>query len=139
MKLARLFLVGSALALVSVSLNYGVDPVRTLDALLGIKITSPAEVHMFRAIMGLYLAFAGYWLVSAARLVWVRPALVSEMLLMGGLAAGRVLSLVLDGRADPVLERYLLIEVVLAALAGVLLARLAVERRRGEGRRASTG
>lgn len=123
MSLDRLYLLGSAIALTSVSLNYGIDPVGRLDGLLGIKITSQSEVHMLRAIMGLYWAFAGSWVVAAIRDRGVRPAIVSEVLLMGGLAAGRVLSLVVDGRADPVLERYLAVEVVLAAIGIGLLVR----------------
>ncbi len=111
------------MALVAVSLNYGIDPVGKLDGLLGIQITSDAEVHMFRAIMGLYWAFAGYWVLAAVSGRWVQQAIVSEVLLMGGLAGGRVLSLVVDGRADPVLEQYLVVEVVLAAIGIRLLVR----------------
>ncbi len=118
---SRAFLVIAALALANVSRNYGVNPEQTLRELFGFTITSKSEVHMFRAVMGLYLAFAGYWIAGAVRTAWTRPALVSVVLVMGGLAGGRVLSVFVDGTPDPTLTTYLIVEVVFAVGAGALL------------------
>jgi len=119
--IGRGFLLIAALALANVSRNYGVDPERTLHELFGFTITSKAEVHMFRAVMGLYLAFAGYWIAGALRPSWTRPAMVSVVLLMGGLAGGRVLSIVVDGTPNSTLTSYLVVEVVFAVVGGALL------------------
>ncbi|MEP1421670.1 MAG: DUF4345 family protein, partial [Erythrobacter sp.] len=73
------------------------------------------------AIMGLYLANALFWLLAAATPRLQRPALWVLFLFMAGLAAGRVLSIMLDGMPGIVLVLYLMAELVFAVLALVSL------------------
>jgi hypothetical protein len=47
--------------------------------------------------MGLYLAFALFWLVGMFNYNLWKAATVSQILFMGGLAFGRILSLLFDG------------------------------------------
>jgi hypothetical protein len=47
--------------------------------------------------MGLYLAFALFWLVGMLRPNLWKAATLSQILFMGGLAFGRMLSLLFDG------------------------------------------
>lgn len=113
---ARVLLL-AALGLVPVALTYGGVPSRTGPLLMGIEVESTALTHVFRAVMGLYLANAAFWLAGALRPALRRAALWGLMVFMGGVAAGRALSLVLDGWAGPILFGYLLVELVFVALA----------------------
>jgi hypothetical protein len=70
--------------------------------------------------MGLYIALLSLWAVGAFIPSLTRTAILSEVLFSTGLAAGRVLSLVLDGWPSALLIFYLIIEIASAA-AGILL------------------
>ncbi len=65
--------------------------------------------------MGLYLALIVLWVVGA----WrggepMRTALISEIVFMSGLAAGRLLSLLPDGWPSPILITYAITKLLLA-------------------------
>jgi len=66
--------------------------------------------------MGLYLATIILWLIGAIRGdPMMRTALISEISLMSGLAAGRLLDVLFDGWPSPVLIAYTVAELLLAA------------------------
>ncbi|MCT8159631.1 DUF4345 domain-containing protein [Pseudoruegeria sp. SHC-113] len=113
----RLVLILAALGLVPIALSYGVMPSATVTYLLGFPVEGVNQTHVFRAIMGLYLANALFWLAGASRPNLTIPALWVLFLFMAGLAAGRILSIVLDGMPNGVLLFYLVAELFFAALA----------------------
>jgi len=116
MKLSRFYLIFSAVGLLPIALSYGVDPNRILPKLLQILPIEGDVVHVFRAMMGLYLATIVLWLLGAIRGgPLMRTALISEIVLMSGLAAGRLLDLLLDGWPSPMLIVYTVAELLLAA------------------------
>lgn len=117
-----LFLVVAALGLTPVALAYGLVPEVTAPMLYGIDIDSVSLTHIFRAVMGLYLAMVVFWILGATRDVLRFPALCSVAVFMGGLAVGRLLSLILDGMPEPLLVVYLVLEVGFTLVA-VQLAR----------------
>lgn len=115
MKLGRFYLIFSAVGLLPIALSYGVDPNRILPKLLQILPIEGDVVHVFRAMMGLYLATIVLWLLGAMRGgSLMRTALISEIVFMSGLAAGRLLDLLLDGWPSPMLIVYSVAELVLA-------------------------
>ncbi len=115
MKSIRFYLIFSAAGLLPISLSYGIDPNRILPRLLEIHSIEGDVVHIFRAIMGLYLAIIVLWLLGAVRGgPMMRTALLSEIAFMSGLAAGRLLDLLLDGLPSPILIAYTVAELVLA-------------------------
>jgi hypothetical protein len=71
--------------------------------------------------MGLYLAMAGFWIVGAFRAEIRQSALCSLVVFMLGLAAGRVVSLVVDGMPNGLLVAYLALELSLGILGAQLL------------------
>lgn len=73
--------------------------------------------------MGLYHALAAFRVLGALRSDLRVPALWSLTVFMGGLALGRVLSLLLDGMPHPVLVIYLLLEIGFCAVGLWLLRR----------------
>lgn len=113
----RLVLILAALGLVPIALSYGVMPSASVTYLLGFPVEGVNQTHVFRAIMGLYLANALFWLAGASRPNLTIPALWVLFLFMAGLAAGRILSIVLDGMPNGVLLFYLVAELFFATLA----------------------
>ena len=113
---SRFYLLFSAAGLLPIALSYGIDPNGILPKFLQIHPIGGDLLHIFRAIMGLYLAIIVLWLLGAIRGgPLMRAALVSEIVFMSGLAAGRLLSLLLDGWPSPMLLVYTVAELVLAA------------------------
>ncbi len=75
------------------ALVYGFQP----DLLFEIQPNSTDENNLFKAIMGLYLAFAGFWCYALCNPSYWRAATLSNALFMFGLAFGRAISLLTDG------------------------------------------
>jgi hypothetical protein len=106
--------------LLVIALIYGVAPAAVLPRVFKVTVTERDLKHIFRAMMGLYIALLSLWAVGAFIPSLARTAILTEVLFSTGLASGRVLSLVLDGWPSALLIFYLFIEVTSAA-AGVLL------------------
>lgn len=119
----RTLLLLAALGLMPIALSYGLVPSVTVTYLLGFPVEGTNQTHVFRAIMGLYLANAAFWLLAVGKPELRVPALWVLFLFMLGLAAGRVLSIVIDGMPGIVLLLYLAAEVVFGVLAFILLRR----------------
>jgi len=113
----RLILFLAAMGLVPIAFSYGLVPSQSVTYLLGFPVDGTNHTHVFRAIMGLYLANIGFWLAGFAISSLRTPALWSLFIFMSGLAAGRVVSLVIDGVPSFVLIFYLLAEAVFAFLS----------------------
>ena len=114
------YLLLSAAGLLVVALSYGVKPTVVLPRILKVTLFDRDLIHIFRAVMGLYMASLSLWVVGAFVPSLMQTAMIAEVVFMGGLAAGRTLSLILDGRPSNVLIFYLIIETTLAA-AGIFL------------------
>ncbi|MBV1886359.1 MAG: DUF4345 domain-containing protein [Parvibaculaceae bacterium] len=113
----RLILLLASVGLVPIALSYGLVPSKSLEFLLEFPVESTNQTHVFRAIMGLYFANIAFWLAGIVFTSLRIPALWCLFIFMGGLATGRVLSLVVDGIPSFVLVFYLLAEVAFATLA----------------------
>lgn len=73
--------------------------------------------------MGLYLAFAAFWIMGAYKAQLRQAALYSLVVFMLGLAAGRVLSLAVDGLPNWLLLVYLVLELGFGVVGVQLLKR----------------
>src|SRR5210317_450027 len=116
----RVFLIFCAVGLVPIALGYGARPSDSLDALFGITVDTVNLTHIMRAIMGLYLAMVVVWIWGALDQQLTTPALVSCAVFMLGLAAGRILSFIVDGLPHWLLVGYAFLEVCLGLIAIVL-------------------
>ncbi len=123
MNLRQLFLIGTAIGLVPIALSYGLMPPQSLGQLFGLQLDSVNGFHIFRAIMGLYLTLALFWVAGALRQPLRQAALQSLVVFMFGLAIGRVGSLLIDGMPNTLLQVYLLLELVCGVLGLLLLKR----------------
>ena len=111
-----IFLLVAAVGLTPIALAYGLVPAITVPMLYGVEIDSVNVTHIFRAVMGLYLAMVIFWILGAIQEPLRFAALCSVVVFMGGLAMGRILSLLVDGIPVAPLVIYLVLEVGFALL-----------------------
>jgi hypothetical protein len=116
----KVFLIFCAVGLVPIALGYGAKPSYTLDALFGITVDTTNLTHIMRAVMGLYLGMVVFWLFGAFKQSMTGPALAACGVFMLGLAAGRILSLIMDGIPHWLLLVYTVLEIVLGLIAVTL-------------------
>jgi hypothetical protein len=108
--MTRLYLNLNAGGLALVALGYALIPHTALGSLLSLPLDNVDQVHILRAIMGLYLGLVGFWFFSASRPAYSRTAVVSVVFFMLGLALGRTISIVIDGVPSPLLFGATLVE-----------------------------
>jgi hypothetical protein len=116
----RAFLIFCAVGLVPIALGYGAKPSVSLDMLFGITVDTTNLTHIMRAVMGLYFGMVVIWVWGALCKKMTVAALVSCAVFMLGLAAGRVLSLIIDGMPHWLLVVYAVLEIVLGLIAVML-------------------
>jgi hypothetical protein len=127
---SRAFLLFCAVGLVPIALGYGAKPSTSLDLLFGINVDTTNLTHIMRAVMGLYLGMVVLWLWGAFSKAMQGPALVACAVFMLGLAAGRLLSFIVDGMPHWLLIVYALLEIVLGLIAVVLYRGILAEEGR---------
>jgi hypothetical protein len=120
------FLLVTAAGLTPIALSYVLVPDKSLSVLFDIDADTTNIRHIFRAVMGLYLALIVFWVAGARNETLRVPALWSLVVFMFGLAAGRAASLVVDGFPHLLLFVYLVLE-ILFGVTGLWLLR-AMER-----------
>jgi hypothetical protein len=113
----RAFLIFCAVGLVPIALGYGAKPSASLHALFGINVDTTNLTHIMRAVVGLYLAMAVFWICGAFSRTMAGPALAACAVFMLGLAVGRILSFVLDGLPHWLLIVYAALEIGLGLIA----------------------
>jgi len=93
----NLHLIISTAVLVPAAFMYGIFPERVLPLLLDIRVASIDLKNIFRAIMCLYLGVAGLLILGIVKKEYFNFASLLNMVFMGGLALGRILSMLIDG------------------------------------------
>ncbi len=87
----------SALVVISVSFVYGGNPRVFMPYVFGFDVVAIDLKNILRAVMGLYLAVGGFWVYGIIYQKYWKTATLLNILFMGGLAFGRLVSTVLDG------------------------------------------
>lgn len=87
----------SAAVVIAAGLIYGANPGGSYPYIFNFAIDDLELQNIFRAIMGLYMGFAAYWIVGIRNAKYWVGATISNIVFMGGLALGRLVSLFLDG------------------------------------------
>jgi hypothetical protein len=106
MQMKRVYLTFAFIAVTIFALLYGISPKWYAATFLGITDLDKNIAHILRAVTGLYLALSVFWLYSASNDKYQNAAVLTTILFAGGLAAGRCVSLILDGQPAPVLLLY---------------------------------
>lgn len=93
----NLHLITSVVFIIPVALVYGLHPAIILSELFNIKVETINLTNIFRAMMGLYLGMAAIWILGIINPKFWIAATITTIAFMGGLAFGRLVSLVFDG------------------------------------------
>lgn len=93
----NLHLALSAIIVICMAFVYGAHPSVILPYIFGFEVQDLELKNIFRAVMGMYLAFGSYWVYGILKSEHWRAATVINILFMGGLAAGRLVSTIIDG------------------------------------------
>ena len=109
----NLHLIISSVIVIPVACVYGLFPKTILPQLLDFSVETTDLTNVFRAIMGLYLAFAVLWILGTVKPNYWKAATISQILFMLGLALGRILSVFLNGIPSPVFYYGILGELIL--------------------------
>lgn len=117
MQIKKYFLVFAFVAVSVIALLYGVSPRWFAATFLDVSDLDRGFAHILRAVMGLYLALGCFWLYAAFNAAYRNVAVLTTAIFSGGLVAGRIVSLVADGRPAPLLLLYAAMEFVLVPLA----------------------
>lgn len=120
-KLQKLLLIIVAIGLLPIALSYGLMPEKSLNYLYDISVTEVNHIHIFRAIMGLYLALIVFWFIGVFKVQLRTIAVYSMVVFMWGLAAGRIVSLIIDGIPHWLLVVYLFLEITFGLIGFFLV------------------
>lgn len=93
----NLHLAMSIILIIPISLIYGLYPNIILSKLFGFNIETINLANIFRAMMGLYMGMAAIWIIGITKPEFWVSATITNIVFMGGLAFGRLISLVVDG------------------------------------------
>lgn len=94
----NLHLIIASCIVIPAGLCYGFAP----DWAFGITDTSPTLHSVLKAIMGLYIAFALFWVVGIIKPKYWGAATWSTLLFMWGLVFGRIVAWFLTGMPAPI-------------------------------------
>lgn len=91
----------SAIIVFGVALIYGFNPSKLMPIVFGFEVNHLEQKNIFRAIMGLYMAFAMYWIAGILMSKHFIGATLSNVIFMAGLVFGRLMSSIFDGISTP--------------------------------------
>jgi hypothetical protein len=87
----------SVLLILVIALTYGADPSGTLPKLFDFTVESSSLKNVFRSMMGLYISMCVLWSAGIVNRKYWFTATIANIFFMGGLAAGRLISILVDG------------------------------------------
>lgn len=111
----NLHLATSVVIIIPVALAYGALPNIVLPELFDFAVSATDLSNIFRAMMGLYMAMAAVWVTGIFTPKYWASATITNIVFMGGLAAGRLISLCIDGKPSWFLSGGLVLELALMA------------------------
>jgi len=117
MDLKRGFLILAFAMVSAIALLYGIHPSWFAKTFFGVTDLSVNFGHILRAVMGLYLALGAFWLYCALKDRHKNIAILTTIVFAGGLAAGRLVSFVIDGLPAPLLIFYTGLELAVIPVA----------------------
>jgi hypothetical protein len=124
MQLKKVLLVLSFVTICIIALLYGISPQWFFDTfLLTSQDPSIDQSHILRAVMMLYIALGFFWLYCAFSGKYRDSGIIVLAVFCGGLVAGRILSVIVDGIPSPLLILYIFMELSLVPVCFWLMRR----------------
>ena len=117
MNIKQAYLIFASVGVGIIALLYGVSPQWFAKSFLGVADLDRNMAHILRAIMGLYMSFALFWLFAALGNKHTNTAVLTTLIFAAGLVSGRLISLLADGVPSRILVIYTLAELALVPLA----------------------
>ena len=124
MQLKKVLLVLSFVTICIIALLYGISPQWFFDTFL-VTSQKPSidQSHILRAVMMLYVALGMFWLYCAFSDRYRDVGIIVIAVFCGGLVAGRILSVIVDGIPSPILILYIFMELCLVPVCIWLIRR----------------
>ena len=124
MQLKKVLLVLSFVTVCVIASLYGISPQWFFDTFL-VTSQKPSidQSHILRAVMMLYVALGLFWLYCAFSDRYRDAGIILLAVFCGGLVAGRILSVIVDGIPSPILILYIFMELSLVPVCIWLLRR----------------
>lgn len=124
MQLKKILLVLSFVTICVIALLYGVSPQWFFETFL-VNSQEPSidQSHILRAVMMLYMALGLFWLYCAFSDKYRDAGIIVLSVFCGGLVAGRILSVIMDGMPSPILILYIFMELSLVPVCIWILRR----------------
>ena len=107
----NLNLVLSGIIVIIAGVVYGGHPTYIMPELLGFEVLDLELKNMLRAVMGIYLGVGLYWIIGAFKPTIWYGATLCNVLFMGGISFGRIVSTVVDG-VSPLFTPALILELL---------------------------
>jgi len=124
MILKKGLLIISFITISVIALLYGVSPQWFFQTLLvDSQVPNVDQSHILRAVMMLYITLGLFWLYCAFSAKFRDVGIIVLALFCGGLVAGRILSVIIDGQPSPILILYIFMELSLVPVCIWLLRR----------------
>ena len=124
MQLKKVLLILSFVTICIIALLYGISPQWFFDTfLLTSQDPSIDQSHILRAVMRLYIALGFFWLYCAFSDKYRDSGIIVLAVFCGGLVAGRILSVIVDGIPSPILILYIFMELSLVPVCIWLMRR----------------
>ena len=124
MIIKKVLLIISFITITIIALLYGVSPRWFFQSfLIDSQMPNVDQSHILRSVMMLYITLGLFWLYCAFSVKFRDTGVVILALFCGGLVAGRILSLVVDGIPSPILILYIFMELSLVPICIWLLRR----------------
>lgn len=96
-----LHLLISGVIVICAGLVYGGHPSLVIPVLLDFKVDALDLKNMLRAVMGIYIGIGVFWLIGSFRSKFWYGATLCNVLFMGGISLGRIMSSLFDGISGP--------------------------------------
>ena len=98
MALAKnLHLLLSGVIVITAGIVYGGYPKVLMPMILDFKVESLELKNMLRAVMGIYMGIGVFWIIGSYKAKFWSAATLSNVLFMGGISFGRIISTLFDG------------------------------------------
>ncbi len=114
LKKQHIHLLLSVVIVIPAGITYGLIPNGILQHVLFFHVENPTLSNIFRAIMGLYLGIAAFWIIGILYPTYWKAATLVNILFMSGLAFGRIISMILDGQPSIIFSVGVVGELILA-------------------------
>ena len=101
----------SGVIVIIAGIVYGGQPTYAMPELLGFEVNDLELKNILRAVMGIYLGIGIYWLIGAFKPKLWFGATLSNILFMGGISFGRIVSTLFDG-VSPLFTPALILELL---------------------------